>query len=52
MVECPYGEYIFTPSLFFINPDMGVENCLRILYPHFVFINETPEEANQRLQDQ
>ncbi len=35
-LECLYGEYIFTPSLFFINPDMCVENCLRILFAQFV----------------
>ncbi len=28
--------YILTPSLFCINPDTCVENCLRILYAHFV----------------
>ncbi len=37
-IECPYDAYIFTPSLFFINPDMWVENCLRILYAHFVHL--------------
>ncbi len=41
-LECPYGAYIFTPSLFLINPDMCMENCLRILCPfcaYATFIN-------------
>ncbi len=39
---CTHGLeclYIFTACLFFINPDMCVENCLRILA---MFIKETP----------
>ena len=35
-LECPYVEYIFTPSLFFINPDICEENCIHIFYAHFV----------------
>ncbi len=31
-LECPYGAYIFMPSLFFINPDRCVENCIRNVY--------------------
>ncbi len=37
-LECPYGEYIFTPSLFCQNTDLCVENCICILYGHFVRI--------------
>ncbi len=33
-LDCPYGTYIFTLSLFFINPDICVENRVCIfLYP-------------------
>ena len=35
-LECPYGAYIFTPSLFFITPDMCVEKCVHNFYAYFV----------------
>ncbi len=29
MIEHPYGAHIFMPSLFFINPDVCLENSVR-----------------------
>ncbi len=43
-LECPYGAYIFTPSLFFINSDM-YKLLTHIICPfcaYATFINETP----------
>ncbi len=41
---------IFTPSLFFVNPDRCVENCVRIFICPFsayaTFLNETPDPLN------
>ncbi len=35
-LECPYDADIFMAILYFINLDICVENCLCILYAHFV----------------
>ncbi len=44
--EHPYGAHIFTPSLFFINPDMCFENSVRMFLCPFcvyaTFIHEAP----------
>ncbi len=44
--EHPYGAHIFTPSLFFINPDMCLKNSVRTFLCSFcaygMFIHEAP----------
>ncbi len=44
--EHPYGAHIFAPSLFFINPDMCLENSVRTFLCPFcayeAFIHEAP----------
>ncbi len=50
--EHPYGAHIFTPSLFFINPDTCVENSARTFLCPFcayaAFIHEAPGPNNNR----
>jgi len=45
--EHPYGAHLFTPSLFFKNPDMCVEKCVRIYLCPFcaytTFIHQGPD---------
>ncbi len=52
--EHPYGAHVFTPSLFFINPDTCLENSTRTFLCPFcayaAFIHEAPDLANQFIQ--
>ncbi len=51
--EHPYGAHIFTPSLFFINPDMCFENSVRtFLCPFCVYTTFIHEAPGPVLRDQ
>ncbi len=51
--EHPYGAHIFTPSLFFINPDMCFENSVcTFLCPFCVYATFIHEAPGPVLRDQ